>query len=68
MYKLYITKSVENENYEEQKKEYLERNRYNTRYNDDVPFSKTIQVKSLEVELTDEEFKKLKSGVLSIFE
>jgi len=63
MYKLTITKTVENPDYKEQLK------LYNDKWsgsNMDYP-QKYIPERSLEVELTDEEFTKLKSETIKIF-
>ncbi len=62
MYKLTITKYVENTNYEEELEE-SKRGYRNTPYPE-----KNIEVKSLVVELTDEEFAKMKKEVLTVFE
>lgn len=62
MYKLTITKYEENPYYEAELKE---SQRYGTigKYPE-----KNIEVKSLVVELTDEEFAKMKKEVLTVFE
>ena len=68
MYKLTVTKLVPNENYEEEVKNYNERFRgYNPSKLEisDYP-SRTRPEKSLEVELTDEEFTKVKRAVLEV--
>jgi|DEB19_MinimDraft_3_1074340.scaffolds.fasta_scaffold42258_1 hypothetical protein len=63
MYKLFITKQIENPDYEEQMKSYNDK--WSGR-NMDYPL-KYIAGRSLEVELTDEEFMKLKSETIKIF-
>ena len=62
MYKLTITKYVENTNYEAELKE-------SQRYGSLGKYpEKHTEVKSLVVELTDEEFAKMKKEVLTVFE
>lgn len=62
MYKLTITKYVENPNYEEELEE--RKKSYHS-----IPYPEQIkEVKALVVELTDEEFAKMKKEVLTVFE
>lgn len=62
MYKLTITKYVENPNYEEELEE-------RKRSYQSLPYPEQIkEVRSLVVELTDEEFAKMKKEVLTVFE
>lgn len=62
MYRLTITKYVENPSYEAELEE-RKRSYHSMSYPE-----KNIEVKSLVVELTDEEFAKMKKEVLTVFE
>lgn len=63
MYKLLITRTIENPDYKEQLESYNDK--WSGR-NMEYP-QKYIPERSLEVELTDEEFKKLKAETIKIF-
>lgn len=65
MYKLLITKEITNENYEEEYKKYSNSGRYGNMW--EMPPVRSYPTKTLEVELTDEEFKKLKAETIKIF-
>lgn len=68
MYKLQITKTEANPNYEVLLKEYKERNRYNSgSFDNDDPRPELIK-NLLVVELTDEQYKKVKAEVFKVFE
>jgi hypothetical protein len=72
MYKIKITKLVENPNYEEEAKKLDDRrkNRFYNQYDEPIPNdeygNKFLTDRVLEVDLTDEEFQKVKQGVLEV--
>lgn len=67
MYKLLITKTVENKNYEEQMIEYKEKSKYTNFMSERIPEREIIE-RTLEIELTDEEYKAIKKAALNTFE
>jgi len=65
MYKLQVTKFVENENYEKEMEEYEKRTKYS--YGQvEHPYN-TREERHLEVTLTDNEYKAVKESVLKTF-
>lgn len=68
MYKLIIIKYEDNKNYAEEMASYKERGEYFNRNFDTSGIPKReIATNSLEVILTDEEYKKVKESVITIF-
>lgn len=69
-YKINIQKFIENPNYAVEKEKYDEnKNRptWNQQYDSPFP-EKFIATTALDVELTDEEFKKVKAEIIKVFE
>lgn len=67
MYQLTITKSVENPNYEKEYKKYSQNNGMMYWNNRELAPVRFYPTKAMEVELTDEEFNKLKAETIKIF-
>lgn len=64
-YKITITKMDLNPNYKEEYEDYREKSRYGSAALEPI---KNIESRVLDVELTEEEYKKVKAEVIKVFE